>query len=61
MVRKMVYADNAHEAPDEVWLEWSILPDGSNAVLEDDHLSSPDHLRHRPVKYVRAWKQTEQG
>ena len=53
-MRRMVYADAADDAPSEVWLEWSVMPDGSDPVLEDDHLVPRHDLKHEPVRYVRA-------
>ena len=53
-MRRMVYADAADDAPNEVWLEWSVMPDGSDPVLEDDHLVPRHDLKHKPVRYVRA-------
>ncbi len=53
-MRRMIYQPNDDAAPSEVWLEWSVLPDGSDPVLEDDHLTPRYDLEHRPVRYVRA-------
>jgi len=51
--RRMIYADKTDDAPSEVWLEWSVKADGSDPVLEDDHLSPRHDLQHKPVRYIR--------
>lgn len=54
MGRVMIYADkNDGMAPDEVWLEWSTMEDGTDAALEDDFLEAPER-KFMPVRYVKA-------
>ena len=53
-VRKIIYAHEKDRAPPEVWLEWSVLDDGSEPVLEDDFLSDPRERVYPPVRDVRA-------
>lgn len=51
-MRRIVYEDRKEDAPEEVFLEFSVTPDGSEPCLEDDYLTRPDH-EHQPVRYVR--------
>lgn len=53
-MRKIIYAHEKEMAPAEVWLEWSVLEDGSSPVLEDEFLSDPRERVYPPVRYVRA-------
>lgn len=56
MQRKMIYARDWEDAPEEVWLTFSAMYGDApphDFVLEDDDVDKPD-LEHMPVRYVRA-------
>lgn len=62
MMRRMVYADATDDAPGEVWLEWSVMEDGSDPVLENDQLANPGReLERKPVRYIRAGEAKPSG
>jgi hypothetical protein len=52
-MRKLVPADNSKDAPREIYLEWSVLPDGTDPVLENAYFTDSETVS-RPVRYIRA-------
>ena len=55
-MRKMIYENRSHLAPQCVWLAYSEAAEGGDLSLEDEFLSEEDfaHLKHKPPKYVLA-------
>ena len=55
-MRRMIYENRSHLAPQCVWLAYSEAAEGGDLCLEDEFLSEEDFadLQHKPPKYVLA-------
>lgn len=51
-MRRTITVEHAHAAPVEVWLEFSLSPDGDDPIIEEDHIENPGGMQ--AIRYVRA-------